>query len=846
MRKLQPRVSSLPFLAFALLVSGTLHAATVLLGFEQDAELAAMKWASQGQSRLERSPRFATVGDYSLLFTSPTWAKGMPEWPAFEARPSVTNWTGFDRLVVDITNPHPERHHFALFVSDRKVPIRKGLSFTFVLPAQGYRRFVVPLSRFPKEVNRSDIGIMHFFTERPKTGLGLHLDNVVLLRPGETLPEPDGKFVRDLASLTGEAIRTSGEIISKSRQAAEPFASTPVLRASIQAQFAAFETRLDAVRTELAAPGLILQRLDAISAELASLPGKVERTLAVVQFQKACSQAGQLADRMLVGYATSMEKILPRGMPFSIQPARDVEISLARNEKESFQLLVLPVSGELRRVSVTASDLVSANGAVFKRENVQCEVVGYVETKQKPPYGTSHIGWWPDPILNFLGPVDVAAGDLQSFWIRVRTTGKHSPGIYRGTLTVGAEGVTQLTVNLSVRIFAFTLPDHSPLPLAITFAPHDYPADEKQPLQGDYRNSPEYPVNAWKKHKLAWADFLADYYINYDSLYRSGPPDFEVIKRLRDRGQLVAFNLGIFDRASRDTAAASNCLAGLRTAYEQAKSLGVLDQAYIYGFDECKPEAFPLLEKTAQTLRREFPRALLMTTSYDHSYGQDTVVKTMDAWCPLTPSFKPDQAAKARAAGKQVWWYICCGPHHPHANMFIEYPAIEARLLMGAMTAAQRPDGFLYYQISIWNSRKPITSGPFTDWDPRSWTTYHGDGSWTCVGPNGLPVPTIRLENFRDGLEDFAYVAILEEVLRQRQMATPSGEQSKLLREATNGLAVPQALMKKMTDYSRNPADLYAWRNQLGKLIEESGLADVNPWGKNFGVRGMEARQVKR
>ncbi|MGO9115901.1 MAG: hypothetical protein ACLP9L_42385 [Thermoguttaceae bacterium] len=43
--------------------------------------------------------------------------------------------------------------------------------------------------------------------------------------------------------------------------------------------------------------------------------------------------------------------------------------------------------------------------------------------------------------------------------------------------------------------------------------------------------------------------------------------------------------------------------------------------------------------------------------------------------------------------------------------MFIEYPVIDGRLLMDAMTARQRPDGFLYYQIGIWNSRWPITPG---------------------------------------------------------------------------------------------------------------------------------------
>ena len=228
-----------------------------------------------------------------------------------------------------------------------------------------------------------------------------------------------------------------------------------------------------------------------------------------------------------------------------------------------------------------------------------------------------------------------------------------------------------------------------------------------------------------------------------------------------------------------------------------------------------------------------------MTTSYDHSYGLDTVVKTMDAWCPLTPSFKPEQAAKARAAGKQVWWYICCGPHHPHANMFIEYPAIEGRLLMGAMTAKQRPDGFLYYQISIWNSRKPITSGPFTDWDPRSWTTYHGDGSWTCVGPDGMPLPTIRLENFRDGLEDYAYALILEEIIRRRtaQAEPLTATDKQWLADARQAVSVPEPLVKSMTDYSREPAALYAWRNRLGDLIDRSGMPDANPWGSGFGVQ---------
>jgi hypothetical protein len=593
----------------------------------------------------------------------------------------------------------------------------------------------------------------------------------------------------------------------------------------------------------LIAPFIMLAASDESTTERAALPQTAERSASIARFQKACGDLGRPSTNLLVGWASSMEKILPRETPFNLTPAREIELSLARNEKESFQIVVVAAASPLKRVSVSVNALKTAGGAVLPREQVHCEVVGYVETKARPPYGTSHIGWWPDPILNFLGSVDVAAGDLQSFWIRVHAPQDQAPGLYRGTLNVSAEGVVPETFPLAVRVRSFALPKHSPLPVAITFSPQDYPANEKQPLTGEYRDSLEYPVNAWKKHKLAWAEMLADYYINYDSLYRHGPPDFEVVRHLHERGQLVAFNLGNFDGLSRDSSARTNALRDLRNAYDEAVKLGVVDHAYIYGFDECKPEMFPLLEETAQTLRHEFPNALLMTTSYDHSFGLDTVVKTIDAWCPLTASYKPDQAARAREAGRQVWWYICCGPHHPHANMFIEYPAIEGRLLMGAMTAKQRPDGFLYYQVSIWNSRKPITSGPFTDWDPRSWTTYYGDGSWTCVGPDGTPLPTIRLENFRDGLEDYAYAIILEEIIREREASakalTPADKE--WLTNAKAALSVPGTLVKSMTEYSTEPAQLYAWRNRIGDLIDSSGAADVNPWGLNFGARGLAA-----
>jgi hypothetical protein len=174
--------------------------------------------------------------------------------------------------------------------------------------------------------------------------------------------------------------------------------------------------------------------------------------------------------------------------------------------------------------------------------------MGYVETKSVPRYGSSQVGWWPDPILNFLGPIEIASGDLQSFWIRVNAPEDQPAGLYSGSLTISGEGIVPVSLKLRVRVRAFTLPKQSPLPLAITFAPDESPLETTKQEQAEWRKSESYPLNAWRKHKTEWVDFLADYYISYDSLYHRDQPDFEMLSRLHEQGRLGLFNLGNNDK----------------------------------------------------------------------------------------------------------------------------------------------------------------------------------------------------------------------------------------------------------------------------------------------------------
>ncbi len=279
----------------------------------------------------------------------------------------------------------------------------------------------------------------------------------------------------------------------------------------------------------------------------------------------------------------------------------------------------------------------------------------------------------------------------------------------------------------------------------------------------------------------------------------------------------------------------------MRARYEKAKSLGLADKAFLYGSDERNPETFANIARTVSAIHESLPGVPVLTTARDKKLGTDgSPLKDVDIFCPVISRYKAPLVEKARAEGRKVWWYICCDPSYPWPNAFIECPPIEMRSLMGAMTQQFKPDGILYWATVTWPDGKPITHGPFTEWQPRSYGKYHGDGQWVCFGgPGTMPLPTLRLENFRDGLEDLWYAKLLEQKLREMQKAEgkrqnkdsdqpsncqtvkPSNRAS-WVRRAQSALAVPDEVTRSVTAFSTDPAVLYRWRDEMADLIEEA------------------------
>ena len=287
---------------------------------------------------------------------------------------------------------------------------------------------------------------------------------------------------------------------------------------------------------------------------------------------------------------------------------------------------------------------------------------------------------------------------------------------------------------------------------------------------------------------------------------------------MKAEGTLNHFNLGYIDEATEspeNNHGMQFSIDRIRPRYQRAKELGLLKNAYIYGCDESP--STELTNLAATIVKKEFPGVPLMTTAKNRG----GMLTSWDWYCPILPRYERERDQKMK--GKQVWWYICCNPRAPYPNVFIDSPAIDIRLLMGTMTAKYRPDGFLYYETTKGQPRNPEPLGKslYTNWVANTNTLgdINGDGYWFYLGPDRIPLPSLRVENFRDGLEDYAYY----EILRQKaEDVRKNGTAGEWLKEADAALKVPESLVKSLTEFNRDPAELYRYRERLADLIERA------------------------
>ena len=779
-------------------------------------------------------PRFATMGKSSLRFAVPAWKVGQNETPSFEISVPEQDWTAFDRILIRAVNPGPARQKLNVFLTDSTVPVRLGITQNTDLPPFSATNILISLD--PKvnpmgaNVNRRDMQRFHFYTAAAAQDMEVYIDEITLLKPEDTVPVMPASViaeVKDAATGQMQALSDRWKSFSDNLVSKYPSGSkdSSAAREWITSQ-------VDLVNAEFS-------RLEQLSgedpADWLSGVGTMTRTLphrlAAIEatsdflgnFQKIqdkVEKSPDSSDGVAIGFATSMDKILPKALNVRVGVAPSHELAMARGETESFQVVVLPSKSDLEEVTVTVGALKGPDDAQIDSAAVTVSLVGYVQTKTPPYNPVDYIGWWPDPLLTNVAKTAIHSNDAQSFWVRVRSADNQKPGKYSGPLQVLANGRLLAEFVLNVQVFDFEVPKQSPLPIVVNFDPREYGNIDGIEFQFPYDSAP------WKDKKREWHDFLSTYYISYSHASSFKLPDFDVLERQKEQGVLGPYSLAYFDHTDAQKLTLeewkSSTLPRLREAYQEAKRRGLLDQAFFYSHDEARPEVFSSVERSASIVKAEFPDIPILSTAFDASFGVNSELKSIDWFVPLTPKFDRSKVVRAREKGRRIWWYVCSLPNSPpYANFFLECAGIDPRILMGAMTSKYAPEGFLYWEVAVWNKNLPLGSEPFTQWNPISYPKFHGDGMLVYIGPNGSPLPSIRLENFRDGLEDYAYHNTLSSVIASVEGNSALAKRNKTwIKESKSLLVVPKSLVKSLHEYSKDPAALYEYRNRLADAIE--------------------------
>ncbi|MFA6714140.1 MAG: glycoside hydrolase domain-containing protein [Victivallaceae bacterium] len=507
---------------------------------------------------------------------------------------------------------------------------------------------------------------------------------------------------------------------------------------------------------------------------------------------------------------SSMDRVMPKSLPDKIHENPVWQMELAKNETEGFQIAVLPQPGSrIGNAAIEISDLKEEKtGRILSSACISWRQLGFVELKKVNPHPANRYqlaGWRSDPLL----PVEKAKiikDNLTGLWINVAAPVDCAGGTYSGTIKIQPQKAKPVIVNLKVKVWNFALPERSSFKAIFDF---------KQTYLKRIYGPEKYPEMCRR-----YIEYITGHRIDFALAPRELIP-LELVIPYKNRLNMV--NAGIYiDKKCKDEAKAVSRLKKLLPSYVKAiRKNGLAKYAFFYGFDEFTDPDIPFVKKVLGMLKRTYPDIPTFTTTTVVPVTVEAMNELHIDWvCKMFNryDYRKAEMVRKRDHAKQVWGYISFQPGYPYVNFMVTYPLIESRVVFW-QCFQQKMDGFLYWGLNKYGSsgcraetRIPINpeNGPQVSWSVTTGApgsrhdTLHGDGKILYYGVDG-PIGSIRLENIRDGLEDYEYLALL----------------SKLEASKKEALKLGSGVTKSFTDFTRDNKVIYQQRRLLAEKIEK-------------------------
>ncbi|HCO92379.1 MAG TPA: hypothetical protein DIU00_00250 [Phycisphaerales bacterium] len=527
------------------------------------------------------------------------------------------------------------------------------------------------------------------------------------------------------------------------------------------------------------------------------------------------------ADMIELTVLNSTERIGQSQEPYG---AAAVEIKAARNEVESFQVVVAAPKENISVVEVEISDLAGPAGSKIAKEKIRLFREEYVRVRMSSPRAELPPGLYPDPLVPFTNPetgklieplnrsrarwgepakttgydmyaipFDVFKGQNQALWVDVHIPKDVPAGTYSGALTVRARRGISEQIDVTVTVWDFTLPDGpthrnhfgSFGNVARSFNVERGSERFKQiemrycRAMAEHRINPPIPsyllpevngdgsLNIVPQRHKALKEFIAGLHVT----------DFEIP---RSRFARLPSSTLRPDYKTISPANKEKAQRYYRDFYKYLKDNGWEKQAYVYMLDEPNLRGnYEQVLVLGRLVHEAVPqlKCLVVEQTYLQDPSWPDIDPAVDIWCPLWSFIDRESISNKIAHGDEVWSYTALVQRSPRYHPQYE----KVRNLDPPYWHIDRP--LTVYRIPTWiNYQYDITgllywstvTTVIEPWSNPAFAHprhYNGGGFLFYPGlPCGIdgPVAGMRVKNLRDGMEDYEYLAILEKLASRK------------------------------------------------------------------------------
>jgi len=531
--------------------------------------------------------------------------------------------------------------------------------------------------------------------------------------------------------------------------------------------------------------------------------------------RKIISGIPSTTEGLKVFVASSLDRVFLNGKTL-LKPSfsRSASISSAGNGYESFQIVVDSPFKDQPGVFLQTSDFVDSKKTTkISRDNFTWTVVGYVQTLP-PYYPVKFVGLWPDPLLR-LKSYDVKAGTTQPFWLTVYIPQDTPAGDYTATVTVKGLNFPAQTVPVKLHVYPFALPQESHLKTAFDFYGHltklHYPQGQEESTASWYARLDD--IN--DKFIIDMLKHRMNPILNLDP---SSQVELSKIDRYRTFGLnnfAIGKHGGTFDN---NWPKDDPSIEGLRVTYqtygEDLKLNQLLDFTYVYTWDEGQI-GNPLVPKIASMIHRAYPGLKNMVCYHgfwdpaqNPGWGRD-----LDIWAFQMDDFNEEKMHQLQKMGMEIWMYAS-GPSGTNSpNLALDFDSIDYRIIPWICWKYDIR-GFLYWCVNWWPNADPFKNARNTQWE------QNGNGLLFYPGDDG-PWDSLRVENFRDGMQDYEYIQILLNKLRVFHAKGLEQEYKKYFDQSVKLLTMDDSLVKSMWHFTKEGDYLKSRRDAIALEIEE-------------------------